>query len=134
MSRYPFHKALTTPTEEQEELADLIGYDLFDWVNVGVIGYDESLETFFFNMEGSWLFGTEHREIPSIHIFQAIFSAMFKGAEIPFNIEGLERIVWEEGGRPAVLDPEDASDLSMQISKSYLDEKVSIAKAFREAK
>lgn len=131
MSRHSFHKAITTATEEQEDLTDFLGYGLFDWVNVGVLGYDESLETFFFNIEGSWIFGTEPREIPSIHIFQAIFSAIFQGAALPFNLEGLEKIGWEEGGRPAVLDPEEASDLSMQISQSYLDEKIAVAKAFR---
>src|SRR5690554_5005045 len=80
MSRHSFHKAITTATEEQEDLTDFLGYGLFDWVNVGVLGYDESLETFFFNIEGNWIFGTEPREIPSIHIFQAIFSAIFQGA------------------------------------------------------
>ena len=89
MSRHGFFKVLHDPTEAQEDLTDLVGYDLYDWLSHGVAGYDEAMGTFFFNLEGSWIFGVEGEEIPTIGMLQAILSAIFRGAELPFNQEGL---------------------------------------------
>ena len=63
---------LHDPTEAQEDLTDLVGYDLYDWLSHGVAGYDEAMGTFFFNLEGSWIFGIEGEEIPTIGMLQAI--------------------------------------------------------------
>jgi hypothetical protein len=131
MSRHGFFKVLTDPTSAQEELADLIGYDLYDWLNVGVAGYDPALGTFFFNMEGSWLFGTEPGEIPDIRSLQAILTAIFSGAELPFNQEGLLQIAAEVEPNPLILTPAEAANLSKSVSAEYLEQNVRLANYFR---
>ncbi|MGC3873328.1 hypothetical protein ACPF7Z_08665 [Halomonas sp. GXIMD04776] len=131
MSRHGFFKVMHDPTENQEDLTDLIGYDLYDWLSHGVVGYDEPLGTFFFNLEGSWIFGIEGEEIPTIGLLQAILSAVFRGAELPFNQEGLRTIAEEVEGSPAVLSPAEAADLSNSVSASYLEERVALANYFR---
>lgn len=131
MSRHGFFKVLHDPTEAQEDLTDLVGYDLYDWLSHGVAGYDEPLGTFFFNLEGSWIFGVESNEIPTIGMLQAILSAIFRGAELPFNQEGLRAIAEEVEGSPAVLSSAEAADLSNSVSTSYLEERVALANYFR---
>ncbi|SFI13627.1 hypothetical protein [Modicisalibacter xianhensis] len=134
MSRHGFHHVLNRPCEGQEdleELEDLIGYGIYDWLSRGVAGYDEQLETFFFNIEGSWIFGTEPGEIPSIGLLQAILSAIFSGAELPFNQEGLRMIAEEVDRYSAVLDPAEAADLSNTVSATYLEKQVALANYFR---
>lgn len=131
MSRHGFFKVLHDPTEAQEDLTDLVGYDLYDWLSHGVAGYDEAMGTFFFNLEGSWIFGIEGEEIPTIGMLQAILSAIFRGAELPFNQEGLRAIAEEVEGSPAVLTPAEAADLSNSVSTSYLEERVALANYFR---
>lgn len=131
MSRHGFFKVLHDPSEAQEDLTDLVGYGLYDWLSVGVAGYDEGLGTFFFNMEGSWIFGTEQGEIPNIGMLQAILSAIFRGAELPFNQEGLRAIAEEIEDSPAVLSPAEAAELSNIVSTSYLEGRVALANYFR---
>lgn len=131
MSRHGFFKVLTDPTSAQDELADLIGYGIYDWLNVGVAGYDPALGTFFFNMEGSWLFGTEPEEIPDIRSLQAILTAIFSGAELPFNQDGLLQIAAEVEPNPLILSPAEAADLSKTVSAEYLEQNVRLANYFR---
>lgn len=131
MSRHNFCKVMHDPSEAQEDLTDLVGYDLYDWLSHGVAGYDTALETFFFNLEGSWIFGTERGEIPTIGELQGIISAIFRGAELPFNQQGL-RVIAEEVERfPAVLTAAEAADLSKSVTTTYLEQQVALANYFR---
>lgn len=81
MSRHGFHNVFNTPSDVEEDLTDLLGYDIYDWISRGVAGYDEPLETYYFNLEGSWIFGTTREEITTIMELQGILSAIFGGAE-----------------------------------------------------
>lgn len=132
MSRHGFFKVLAEPTPDQHELEDLVGYGLNDWLNFGVAGYDPQLQTFFFNLDGSWIFGIEHGELPDISSLQAVLSAIFRGAELPFNEAGLLAIAQEVEPSPTILAPAQASVLSESVSNEYLEARVHLAQYYRE--
>ncbi|MCE8044378.1 MAG: hypothetical protein ABN479_12090 [Billgrantia sp.] len=131
MSRYGFYHVLNRPHEHQEEMTDLLGYDIYDWLSVGAFGFDEELETYFFNLEGSWVFGTAPEEITSIAEFQGILSRLFGGALLPFNEDGLTKVAECVEDALGVLSPEEAALMSVGVPAEYLEERVRVAQAFR---
>ena len=127
MSRYSFFKIISAP-DEDSDLEDLLGYGLFDWLNHGVVGHDTDLQTYFFNLEGSWISGTTPSEILTISDLQSILSAIFDGAKLPFNPEGLLRIAEDGESNPVILTPAEAAAQSSQVSKQYLATLLALAK------
>lgn len=57
MSRFSFSTIISLPEENDSDFEDLLGYSLYSWELHGVVGFDISLNTYFMNMEGSWIFG-----------------------------------------------------------------------------
>jgi len=131
MSRHGFHNVLNAPSDEEEGFLDLLGYDIYDWISRGVAGYDEPLETYFFNLEGSWIFGTTHVEITTISELQGTLSAIFGGAALPFNMEGLLRIAEDFETEEGILSPGEAAMMSAGLPQDYLDNHLKLAKALR---
>lgn len=132
MSRYGFHHVLNRPNERQENMTDLLGYDIYDWLSVGVMGFDEGLNTYFFNLEGGWIFGTKPEEITSIAELQGILCSLFAGALLPFNEDGLINIEKDLEVEYGVLSPEEASVMATGVPTEYLKERVRVAQAYRD--
>lgn len=132
MSRFCFSKIITNPSEASSDVKDLLGYDLTDWMSNGVVGFDISLNTYFMNMEGSWIFGTTDSEIPSIHQLQRVIAAIFRAELIPFCDDGLREIAVGVESYLAILTPEQAAAESSQVSREYLNNQVEIAKSYRD--
>ncbi|WP_339427689.1 MULTISPECIES: hypothetical protein [unclassified Pseudomonas] len=120
MSRYGFFKVINEPDESSDDLEDLLGYGLYDWLNHGVAGYDPNLQTYFFNLESSWIIGTTPAEIPTIADLQCVLAAIFNGARLPFNSEGLLQIAAGGEHNPIILAPDEAATESSKVSKQYL--------------
>jgi hypothetical protein len=131
MSRFCFSKIIENPNGAESDVEDLLGYNLSAWMAIGVVGYDDPLNTYFINMEDGWIFGTTDHEIPSIHHLQRVIAALFRGALIPFSEEGLREISVGVESFLAVLSPEQASAESNQVSAEYLSSQVEIANFYR---
>jgi hypothetical protein len=89
MSRFAFG---TIFTDTEDEFVDVNGYEFFDWESHGVVGYDEELQSYFANLEGSSSIGTSPSEITTITEFQRKLTELFQGANLPFHPPGLERL------------------------------------------
>ena len=115
MSRFAFSKIILAESfnleneEEDEEVEDIKGYGIFDWNAHGIIGYDELLQTYFANLDGSWGIGASYREIPTIAELQRKLSAIFYGIELPFLNDGLLALATGVEENPLILSPSEAA-------------------------
>lgn len=110
MSRLAFFKIISTDRDEDEheDLEDIRGYALFDWGAHGVVGYDDELQTYFANLDGSWGIGTTYREIPTVGALQRRLSEIFHGAELPFLGDGLLLLATGVEDEPLILTSSEA--------------------------
>lgn len=131
MSRFSFSTIISLPEENDSDFEDLLGYSLYSWELHGVVGFDISLNTYFMNMEGSWIFGTDRNEISTIAHLQRVIAAIFRGAVIPFCADGLHQITVGVEKNPAILSPEQAAEESSQISSEYIDYQLETANYYR---
>lgn len=131
MSRYCFSKIISN-TSGTSGAKDLLGYELADWISNGIVGFDAPLNTYFMNMEGSWIFGTTVREIPSIHHLQRMIAAIFPTTLVPFCEEGLREIAVGVETFLSILTPEQAAAESALVSREYLNKQIEIAKFYRD--
>ncbi|HHG6006653.1 TPA: hypothetical protein ACPWS4_006595 [Pseudomonas aeruginosa] len=107
MSRFAFFKIVAT--QDNGELEDIHGYALFDWENHGVVGYDEGLQSYFANLDGSWGIGSSPDEIPTVADLQRKLCEAFQGTELPFKEEGLRMLADGVEASPIILSPLEAS-------------------------
>lgn len=116
MSRFAFSKIILADSFNQEnedddnDIEDIEGYGMFDWNAHGIIGYDEPLQTYFANLDGSWGIGTGYREIPTIAELQRRLSAIFHGIELPFLNDGLLALAAGIEENPLILSPAEAAN------------------------
>lgn len=129
MSRFSFAKIVSIAPDQ--DLEDILGHSLGEWLSLGIVGYDEPLQTFFFNLEDSWVIGTSLHELPTIADLQRVISAVFKGISFPFNPAGLAVVATGYEDTPAILSPEEAADGASGISAEYLDAQISTANFYR---
>lgn len=106
MSRFAFCKIVSTL--DDDEIEDLKGYGFFDWEAHGIVGYDDALQTYFANLDGSWGIGTTFREVPTIAAFQRKLSEIFKGIQLPFIEKGLQQLAHDVERNPVILTPAQA--------------------------
>jgi hypothetical protein len=107
LSRFAFFKIVAT--QDNGELEDIHGYALFDWENHGVVGYDEGLQSYFANLDGSWGIGSSPGEIPTVADLQRKLCEAFQGTELPFKEEGLRMLADGVEASPIILSPLEAS-------------------------
>lgn len=106
MSRFAFYKTVSTP--DDNEIEDLKDYGFFDWEVNGVVGYDDALQTYFANLDGSWGIGTSFREVPTIAAFQRKLSEIFQGTQLLFIKRGLLQLTQGVELNPVFLTPAQA--------------------------
>ncbi|MBJ2214097.1 MULTISPECIES: hypothetical protein [Pseudomonas] len=129
MSRFSFSKIVSSAPDQ--DLEDILGHSIGEWLSVGVVGYDEPLQTFFFNLEDSWVIGTSLHELPTIADLQRVIAAIFKGIAFPFDPAGLVVVAAGYEESAAILSPEEAASGASQISAEYLEIQVSTANFYR---
>lgn len=132
MSRHRFSKVLTEDNSGDDRLTDRLGHTLGEWREHGVIGHDRPLDTYFFNLEGSWIFGTTPREITTIGELQAVIGAIFPGRAVPFDARGLREIAHGVEENPHVLHGADLAARASAITEEYLSRQIDIARMFEE--
>lgn len=127
LSRYGFdtiidlHKLSSEDGDEQDEgILDRLGYSIWSWVSYGAVGFDESIGSYFVNDGSRWMVGISDKEIETIGQLQIVISAIFYGALIPFNSEGLLSIAVNAEADPCVLSSETASSKSHNINPEYI--------------
>lgn len=130
MSRFSFGNIIDT--HDADGLKDLLDHEMAEWEEYGTVGYDDPLETYFFNLDGSWIFGTSVGEIPTVARLQAVISACFKDALLPFNIKGLRELAGGIEVDPTFLSSEQAANQAATVSLSYMAEKIETAKFYRD--
>lgn len=79
MSRYSFDEVIVnTKRIDKYKIEDRKGYMLSDWIDFGIIGWDEILDTYFIQLdvqtdEIPWWFGKSSKEIPTFdHLCEAV--------------------------------------------------------------
>lgn len=132
MSRHRFSKVLTDDRSGDDRLTDRLGHTLGEWREHGVIGYDRPLDTYFFNLEGSWIFGTMPREITTIGELQAVIGAIFPGRAVPFDPRGLREIAQGVENAPYVLNGAEIAARASAITPEYLNRQIDMARMFEE--
>lgn len=132
MSRHRFSTVLTADRSGDDRLTDILGHTLGEWREHGVIGHDKPLDTYFFNLEGSWIFGTTPREITTIGELQAVIGAIFPGRGVPFDAQGLRTIAQGVEGTPHVLTGAEIAARASAITQEYLSRQIDMARMFEE--
>ncbi|MBM64108.1 MAG: hypothetical protein CL484_14260 [Acidobacteria bacterium] len=132
MSRHRFSKVLTDERTGDDRLIDRLGHSLAEWREHGVIGHDRPLGTYFFNLEGSWIFGTMPREITTIGELQAVIGAIFPGRAVPFDPGGLREIAQGVEDTPHVLHGAEVAARASAITEEYLSRQIDMARMFEE--
>lgn len=132
MSRHRFSKVLTDDRSGDDWLTDRLGHTLGEWREHGVIGHDRPLDTYFFNLEGSWIFGTEPREITTIGELQAVIGAIFPGRAVTFDPRGLREIAQGVENAPYVLNGAEIAARASAITPEYLNRQIDMARMFEE--
>ncbi len=86
MSRYSFEEIITN-TESlkpyKNDLTDIKGFTLCDWISYGIIGWDEDLNTYFIQLdidtdEIPWWIGVSSKEIPTFDSLCDIICRIFR--------------------------------------------------------
>lgn len=129
MSRFSFGKIVSTTPDQ--DLEDILGHSIGEWLSMGVVGYDEPLQTFFFNLEDSWVVGTNLHELPTIAALQRVIAAIFKGVAFPFEPTGLAVVAAGYEQPPVILSPEQAAAGALEISAKYIEDLVDHANFYR---
>lgn len=97
MSRYAFDEIFNTSNSNAEDL-DSAGFSLQNWIDYGVIGWDNGLESYFIQLDmdedtPKWWFGTSFREIVSVYAVRELLARLFMVNSFEMTNSGLESLI-----------------------------------------
>lgn len=96
MSRHTFAEVITNTHELQNEnLMDTEGYSLENWLNYGILGWDDPMNTYFIQLDNNgdgpppWWLGVRRNEISTFEEFCTTMNEIFNISPGTFQYENV---------------------------------------------